>query len=227
MRAIHPVENGACPRCATPGQAANTFCSECALRLGSGMLGVEPRSALMERGWLQQHPDVALKWEARLLSQAPDRVQREVADAAAAVEEEARRRREEATASFNYWAQRAAFLDHLMREARARLADAGRACEAAGVDAIELDAQLRRLTAPGISDHLDAAAPAVVAGPARARGRSSGGFFFFSESGWDMDGDGDVDGGLIDTVTQGVEDVAEAVGDAAEGVFGAIGDLFG
>ena len=60
--------------------------------------------------------------------------------------------------------------------------------------------------------------PANIPGATRAAGAGGGGFaFFYAESGPDLDGDGDVDGGLIDTVTGG--------GDGG-GLLDGIGSLF-
>jgi hypothetical protein len=64
---------------------------------------------------------------------------------------------------------------------------------------------------PGVEPvHAAGASPAVAGG---------GGFaFFYAEAG--IDGDGDVDGGLIDTLTDGVEN-------GVDGALGFLGDLFG
>jgi hypothetical protein len=81
-----------------------------------------------------------------------------------------------------YWTERARFLTHLHEEAAHKAREAAGRCTDAGVPQSEI---ARRFTPP-------------------SRGETpAGGSFFgvaYFESGPDMDGDGDVDGGLFDTL---------------------------
>ena len=103
-----------------------------------------------------------------------------------------------------YWHQRGMFMLHLTHEAQARAKRAWERCQEEGI----------------AEDELVAAAPAdltdIFSVPARGRtamrGKTPhgaagvGGFaFFYAESGYDLDADGDVDGGLRDALTGGGE----------------------
>jgi len=215
---FYPPVGGRCPRCEASNQADNTFCSECSLRLAPGMVALEARIKLSERAWLAAHPDIAAQWAGTgLRDHGGVAAEREIAAQAA--------QREAAMAEFSYWAQRAAFLDHMTREARTKMARARAACRERGVADADLEQSLGGLTAPGVRDRL-MSQPVGPAGGPSARRASSGGAFFFAGSGYDFDGDGDIDGGLIDTVTNAASDVADSAGEAVGGIFDAIGDLF-
>lgn len=91
--------------------------------------------------------------------------------------------REAAIADLAYWQQRLRFLDHLASEARQRHADAARRVQAMGIGREELASWRPPATSPG-------------------NAASTGGFFFaYSESGPDLDGDGLVDGGLFESIS--------------------------
>jgi hypothetical protein len=192
------------------------------------MDSMEGRIGLLEGAWLVDHPAVAERWAIQ------------VADAGIPLDDHAAQLRETqakrdaergaAIEQFQYWAQRAAFLDHLMREAKSNMAQAQRECSALGVREQELRDCLGRATAPGVAELLTArprhsgrSAAASAASDAKA---GSGFFVFYSESGFDSDGDGDVDGGLIDSVSEGLSDAADATGEAAEGFLDSLGGLF-
>ena len=98
-----------------------------------------------------------------------------------------------------YWAQRARFLEHLFREALAQAEALHAQCRASGIDEAEIRRQAGSLPVWG---HMPTSGPGKVSS---ASARTAGGFAvagFYAESGPDLDGDGDVDGGLMDRLDQ-------------------------
>ncbi len=105
-----------------------------------------------------------------------------------------------------YWIMRGRLLWHLVSEADARTRAAYAACKQTGVP----DSVIRsRMTQAALPSLPCSQAPPPAADPSRRRAATtaagSGGFFFYAESGLDLDGDGDVDGGLVDKLTGGDE----------------------
>jgi hypothetical protein len=99
-----------------------------------------------------------------------------------------------------YWAQRARFLEHLYREAMTH-ADALHAqCRIAGIGEDEIRRQVGALPRWAASAGSAPVGAARAAAPAAAGGFAVAGFY--AESGPDLDGDGDVDGGLFDKLDQ-------------------------
>jgi hypothetical protein len=100
-----------------------------------------------------------------------------------------------------YWAGRARFLEHLYREALTETDRLRAECRRAGVSEAELGQEVGAI--PSWAAPRQAAAPSQ---PSTApSGGAAGGFVvggFYAESGPDLDGDGDVDGGLLDQLGQ-------------------------
>jgi hypothetical protein len=100
-----------------------------------------------------------------------------------------------------YWTQRARFLDHLFREAMTHAEALYAQCVSAGIDKEEIRRHAGSM--PSWASQLPSRARPSTA--ASAPGAAAGGFAvagFYAESGPDLDGDGDVDGGLFDKLDQ-------------------------
>lgn len=181
------------------------------------MFGLEARANLASAGWMQANPELAEKWRLYLL-------EREAGTASEIAARKANDLRvielDEALADLEKWALRARMLGQVASEAYERAMQAYRRAERADADPTEL---ARRLGGAAVGD-LPALPLAQTdhRGPRRAGSRALGGgaFFFYAESGIDADGDGGVDGGLVDHITgSGTND--------DEGLSGFLGDLLG
>ena len=227
---MHLLQNGRCERCETPQQDSAVFCSECGLRLGAGMLGAEVAMAEREAVWIAAHPERAAAWQEReeRLQLARERAARKQAAKealraeAAALASTGDPARTAALDQLGYWTMRGKLLWDLTSEANAQAMQAHAACKAAGVSDAEIRARMEASAPPLHPGGTPTPAPMIsrpaAAGPTAAAAAGGGGFFlFYAESGIDADGDGDVDGGLIDTITGGGEG-----GTLLDG----IGDLF-
>jgi hypothetical protein len=183
-----------CPRCRA-SELNGRYCPTCGLDLApdrpSLPTGEAFEAARRSQAWLSEHPEHAsIRYEGLPLiaAQLPTSVPEHPPQLG--------RAKDKATEELRYWHQRARFLAHLTDEARSKLAAAERKCVAAGFTTAELATLARELgPLPG------APGPRRGAG-ARPNPAAAGGFFAFGyyESGPDLDADGDVDGGLADTV---------------------------
>jgi hypothetical protein len=180
------------------------------------MIGIEARANLVSSGWMQANPELAEKWrrylQERQAETASDNAAREANDSRAI-------ELDEALADLEKWALRARMFGQVASEAYERAMQAYKRAERAEADPMEL---ARRLGGPSAGD-----LPALPLtrtdhrGPGRGGSRAVGGaFFFYGESGFDADGDGDVDGGLVDYITGGGAN-------DDEGLSGFLGDLLG
>jgi hypothetical protein len=179
------------------------------------MVGLEARANLASASWMQSNPELAEAWRVRLSQHdVSGRHTAEQADAASR-----HREVEEALADLEKWALRARVLGLVAAEAYERAMKAH--ARALSVDASANDIAQRlggtsKVDLPALT--VSRPAPAARAGSSRAA--AGGGFLFYAESGIDADGDGDVDGGLLDHVTgEGSND--------GDGISGLLGELFG
>jgi hypothetical protein len=192
------LRDARCPRCG--GARAETgWCTDCGLYLTpgpqSGPSAVSIAARARSEAWVRAHPadahrdysdDVAALFAdatAPVASDAPYNATNGAIDGS---------RRDNALAALEYWHARATFLSHLAEEAKERAKDAYSESLEAGVTHEEMATLSRGLPfVPATSHPADS-------GSSRERG---GGFLFgFYESGPDMDFDGDVDGGIVDSV---------------------------
>ena len=208
--AIYPAINGVCPRCGTGEQDRNAFCSECSLRLAAGLWGLEGRAGLASAGWMQANPDRAAAWRTRIGADDASRAATRPA-VPSAEDRQHQKEQEIARSELARLALEARVLAQVADDALRRLAAARTRCAELGVSASDISEHVALERVPGLRT------PVVPA----STPRGGGGFaLFYAEAGFDADGDGDVDGGLIDTLTGG-DDNGE------DGVLGFLGDLFG
>jgi hypothetical protein len=167
-----------CPRC--HAGASRRYCHQCGLDL-------QPHKPAISSGDVRAARDREREWLATA-----------TATPATVEADDERRASSDAISRMVYWAQRARFLEHLLREALAQAEALHAQCRAAGVTDDEIRQQAGAL--PRWS-----ASPATAPMARREAPPIAGGFVvggFYAETGPDADADGDVDGGLFDKLDQ-------------------------